>query len=111
MSFDATRMCELLVGLPDVHVVAVVDRGEQLVVTVATRGPRPGCGGCGGPVTVKDRADVSLADLSCFGRPTVLVWGKVRWSCPSPSCAVGSFTEQALAIAAPRLAITDRAGR
>lgn len=111
MSPDAMRMCELLVGLPDVEVLGVVEAGEQLRVPVATRGPRPGCGSCGGPVSVKDRADVSLADLPCFGRPTVLVWRKVRWSCPSSVCPAGSFTEQAPSIAASRLAITDRAGR
>lgn len=111
MSFDATRMCELLVGLPDVDVLEVIEGGEQLVVTVATRGPRPGCVGCGGQVVVKDRTDVSLADLPCFGRSSVLVWRKVRWSCPELACAVSSFTEQAPEIAASRMAITDRAGR
>lgn len=111
MSSDATRMCELLVGLGDVDVLEVVEPDGQLVITIATRGPRPDCGGCGGPVSVKDRSEVSLADLPCFGRPTTLVWRKVRWVCPSSVCDVGSFTEQAPAIAAPRLAITDRAGR
>jgi transposase len=104
-------MCELLVGLPDVNVLEVVERDGQLVVTVATRGARPLCGECGGSVSVKDRTDVSLADLPCFGRRTVLVWRKLRWSCPAAACGMSSFTEQVAAIAAPRLAITDRAGR
>jgi transposase len=111
VSGDATRMCELLVGLPDVNVLEVVERDGQLVVTVATRGVRPLCGECGGSVSVKDRTDVSLADLPCFGRRTVLVWRKLRWSCPAAACGMSSFTEQVAAIAAPRLAITDRAGR
>jgi len=111
VSSDATRMCELLVGLPDVNVLEVIERDDTLMVTVETRGPRPGCGGCGGTAIVKDRTDVSLADLPCFGRRTILVWRKVRWACPSPVCAVSSFTEQVSEIAAPRLAITDRAGR
>jgi transposase len=111
VSGDATRMCELLVGLPDVNVLEVVERDGQLVVTVATRGARPLCGECGGSVSVKDRTDVSLADLPCFGRRTVLVWRKLRWSCPAAACGMSSFTEQVAAIAAPRLAITDRAGR
>lgn len=111
MSSDATRMCELLVGLGDVNVLDVVERDAQLVITVATRAARPDCTGCRGPVSVKDRTDVSLADLPCFGRPTTLVWRKVRWWCRSSACRVGSFTEHAASIAAPRLAITDRAGR
>ena len=111
MSSDATRMCELLVGLPEVTVLDVVGRGDGLIVTIETRGQRPVCVACGGPVVVKDRTDVVHADLACFGRPTVLVWRKVRWSCRSLSCVASSFTELAPQIASPRLAITDRAGR
>ncbi len=41
-------MCELLVGLPDVDVVAVDDPVPGwLVVTVVAREARPGCGRCG----------------------------------------------------------------
>ncbi len=111
MSSDATRMCELLVGLPDVDVLDVVETADALVVTIATRGARPSCPACAGAVVLKDRTDVAHADLPCFGRRTTLVWRKARWACPDALCAVGSFTEQAPAIAAPRLAITDRAGR
>jgi hypothetical protein len=42
VEFESTRMCELLVGLPDVNVLAVVDvAGEPLRVHVETREPRP----------------------------------------------------------------------
>ena len=105
-------MCELLVGLPDVNVLAIEDRpGGPLGVHVETRGGRPVCGGCGGAVAAKDRAAVELVDLPCFGRQTRLVWRKRRWACPSPLCSTGSFTEAAPAIAAARLVMTDRAGR
>lgn len=57
---------------------------------------------------VKDRDTVELTDLPCFGTPAVLVWRKVRWGCVR---GCGSFTEHAPGIAAPRLRITDRAGR
>ncbi|MCP3882432.1 MAG: ISL3 family transposase, partial [Sulfitobacter sp.] len=110
MSVDATRMCELLVGLPDVNVLEVLETGAGLRVTIETRGARPACGGCGGLVKVKDRDDVGHADLACFGRPTVLVWRKVRWECGA-GCGARSFTETAAAIAAPRQKLTDRAGR
>ena len=47
-------MCELLVGLPDVNVLAIEDRpGGPLGVHVETRGGRPACGGCGGAVVAK----------------------------------------------------------
>ncbi len=54
---------------------------------------------------------VALVDLPAFGRPARLVWRKHRWSCVAPTCPVGSWTEEALSIAASRLAMTDRAGR
>ncbi|CAN5707401.1 ISL3 family transposase [soil metagenome] len=112
MELDPTRMCELLVGLPDVNVLAVADvAGEPLRVHVETREPRPSCSGCGGDVTIKDRPVVELVDLAVFGRQARLVWRKRRWSCPASSCPVGSWTGEHPAIAAPRLGMTDRAGR
>lgn len=112
MELDPTRMCELLVGLPDVNVLAVTDiDGEPLRVHVETREPRPACPGCGGDVAIKDRPAVELVDLAVFGRRARLVWRKHRWSCPTSSCATGSWTAEHPAIAAPRLGMTDRAGR
>ena len=110
MELDPTRMCELLVGLPAVNVLGVEDAG-LLRVSVETAAERPRCGDCGGRVWVKDRPVVELVDLPCFGRRTRLVWRKHRWRCPSGSCSVGSWTEDVPAIAAARLAMTDRAGR
>ncbi|MDF1595322.1 MAG: ISL3 family transposase [Acidimicrobiia bacterium] len=101
-------MCELLVGLPAVNVLEVTDADTHLRVMVETRGERPSCPACGSAVTVNDRNMVELTDLPCFGRPTVLAWRKIRWACP---LRCGSFTEQAPAIAASRLKLTDRAGR
>ena len=112
METNGTRMCELLVGLGDVTVLGVDDRaGEPLRVHIETRLARPGCGGCGTRARVKDRRRVELVDLGSFGRPTRLVWNKIRWCCRDPDCEVGSWTEQVPQIAAPRLVMTDRAGR
>jgi transposase len=109
---NATRMCELLVGLPDVNVLAVDDQpGQPLRVHVETCLPRPSCGGCGSPAWVKDRPVVELVDLPCFGRPARLVWRKHRWVCPSRSCAVLSWTGEDSRIASARVTMTDRAGR
>ena len=60
---------------------------------------------------IKDRPSVELVDLPCFGRPARLVWRKRRWSCPDAVCAMRSWTEELREIAAPRLVMTDRAGR
>lgn len=104
-------MCELLIGLPDITVIGVDDGDGPVRVHVESRAPRPACAGCGSPVWVKDRPVVELVDLACFGRPARLVWHKHRWWCPGELCPVGSFTVEDRRIAAPRVALTDRAGR
>ena len=112
METDPTRMCALLVGLPEVTVLAVEDRlGEPLVVHVEQAGARPWCQRCGGPSRVKDRDLVALADLPCFGRPARLVWHKFRLCCPDGDCEMGSWTWEDSRIAVTRQVMTDRAGR
>ncbi|MCI0543651.1 MAG: hypothetical protein L0Z49_04280 [Actinobacteria bacterium] len=105
-------MCELLVGLPDVTVLGVEDLvGGPLRVHVECRAPRPHCRECGTLAVVKDRPAVELVDLPAFGRPSRLAWRKHRFRCPDPGCGVGSWTGEDRRIAAPRLGMTDRAGR
>jgi transposase len=105
-------MCELLVGLPEVNVLGVEDvAGEPLRVHIEVRSGRPGCTGCGVFAHVKDRPVVELVDLPCFGRPTRLVWHKHRWHCPEGSCPKTSWIGEDLRIGAPRMAMSDRAGR
>jgi transposase len=109
---NATRMCALLVGLPELIVLAVEDQPAQPIrVHVEQRLDRPNCAGCGAAAWVKERPIVELVDLACFGRPARLVWHKHRWVCPAPTCPVVSWTGQDPVIAASRLAMTDRAGR
>jgi transposase len=109
---NATRMCALLVGLPDVNVLAVDDQpGQPLRVHVETVEGVTGCVGCGTRAWVKDRPEVVLSDLPAFGRPAMLVWHKRRWCCPDLDCDVKSWTEHAPKIAAARAGMTDRAGR
>ena len=113
METDPIRVCELLVGLPDVNVVGVdgPGAGESLRLHIESRGPRPACEECGASAEVKDRPQVELADLPAFGRPVRTVWHKHRWRCPDPECPVGSWTAVDLRIASPRMGVTDRAGR
>jgi transposase len=109
---DATRACEVLVGLPAVNVLAVVGPlAGPVAVTVESRVTVPACGDCGARAWVKDRPVVELVDLTCFGRAVTLRWRKHRWCCPQPACTVGSWTHEDPRIAAPRLSVTDRAGR
>lgn len=113
MENDPTRMCELLVGLPDVNVRAVEDEGlgVPLRVHVESRLDQGWCRGCGARAAIKDRSAVTLVDLPCFGRPTRLVWHKQRWWCRERACAAGSWTIVEDRIAVARAALTDRAAR
>jgi hypothetical protein len=64
---DPTRVCELLVGLPDVNVLgAIDDPGGALRVVIETREPRPACAGCAGAAQIKDRPVVERVDLAAF---------------------------------------------
>jgi transposase len=110
---DPIRVCELIVGLPNVNVLGVEDLGvgRPLRLHIETRGSRPVCRECGASAEVKDRPAVELVDLSAFGRPVRTVWRKHRWRCPDPTCPVGSWTGVDARIASPRLGLTDRAGR
>ena len=96
MELDPTRMCALLVGLPDVFIVAV-DAGltGPIRVHVETTATVAFYAGCGSRAWSKDRPVVELVDLACFGRPARLVWRKRRWRCPNSWCRVGSWTEDA----------------
>ncbi len=113
MEVDPTHMCEPLVGLPDVVVLGVVDDGEgvPLRVYVEMRNGSRACAGCAGPSGVNERPEVELVDLPVFGRQARLVGRKHRLVCRQADCAVVSWTVENPAIAAPRLALTDRAGR
>ena len=83
METNATRMCALLVGLPDVNVLAVeVGAGRPLRVHVETTATTVACAACGTRAWLKDRCGVPLTDLALFGRAAVLVWAKRRWRCP-----------------------------
>jgi len=106
-------MCELLVGLPAVIVLGVVDAGGRvpLRIHVEMREGRQSCAGCATPARVKERPEIELVDLPVFGRQARLVWRKHRLVCMQAVCAVVSWTVEEPAIAAPRLALTDRAGR
>ena len=111
MSSDPTRMCEILVGLGDVNVLSVEEDGTAVTVTIETRATVAGCPSCGVVASSKGRRPVSLVDCCQGFRTFVVVWLKRRWQCLEPACSTRSWTEEDRSIAAPRLALTDRAGR
>lgn len=107
METDATRICALLVGLPDVTVVGVGDWPSWLRITITIDTARPTCE-CGTTAHRHGVREVVLVDLPCFGRANRLVWCKQRWRCPACRRA---WTGQDPKIASPRCAMTTRAAR
>jgi transposase len=108
---DPARMCELLVGLPDVNVNGVGNWPGWLRIAFTTRAARPGCSRCGAGAHRHGRVDVVLVDLAVFGRSARFVWLKQRWKCPDSDCTIRTWCEIDERIAPARSAITNRAGR
>ena len=113
METDPTRMCALLVGLPDVVVTGVGEWPRWLMVSIETMAAavRPSCAGCGSRPRDHGRREVLLVDLPVFGRPARLSWSKQRWLCVNQACATVTWTEQDPRIGSQRCALTTRAGR
>ena len=102
--------CDLLVGLPGLHVVGVErDDGGGLRVAVESAPSVMGCPACGVVASSHGRRTVRLVDAPSFGRPVELRWRKRTWECVELSCPVGVFTEQDERIAKPRAMLTTRA--
>ena len=110
MDVDPTRMCELLVGLPDVVVMGVADvSGAALRVHVELRTAGRGCGGCSGVARVTERPEVGRPAGVRPSGPAGLAQAPV--GVREGRLPVMSRTVEDPAIAAPRLALTERAGR
>ena len=103
--------CDLLVGLPGLHVIGVERDPGGLQITVESAPTVMGCPSCGVVVGSHGRRTVRLVDTPCFGAPTVVWWRKRTWECVEPSCPVGVFTEQDDHVAKPRAMLTTRACR
>ena len=94
MEFESTRMCELLVGLPDVSVLAVVDvAGQPLRVHVETREPRPSCPACGEPAVALAGAPVTtMSKVIPMARWPVTEHHPSRSVLTTPTSRVGGWT-------------------
>jgi transposase len=103
--------CDLLVGLPGLHVIDVVVDDVGLVVTVESPPAEQGCRACGVIAEGHGRRTVSLVDAPCFGRPVRVAWRKRTWRCREPLCPSSSFTEQDERVCRPRSLLTVRACR
>lgn len=108
MIIDATRMCAVLVGLPEhVRILGVTRLLGWLEVHLAVTGEPAVCA-CRRVMVRNGTRLVRLVDLPSFGQPVRLVWRKQRWRCPT--CG-RTTTEQDPAIASPRCTMTTRAAK
>jgi transposase len=111
VEFNHTRICELLVGLPEVNVIRLEEQSDGgLVVLIESVLPDGIVCGCGSPVSVKERPIVRLVDLPAFGRPTRLWWRKHRLECRT-KCGLPSRMWTDERIAQARQGMTTQAGR
>ena len=107
---DYCQRCDLLVGLPGLHVVGVERDDAGLRVEVEFRAPVvTGCPACGAVAQAHGQQRVELIDAPSFGAPVRLWWRKRRWVCPEPACSVTSFMEQDPEVAPRRALLTARA--
>ena len=101
--------CDVLVGLPGLHVIDVRDEAPRLVVSVESPPAEAGCRTCGVIAASHGRRSVSMVDAPCFGRPVQVLWRKRTWRCREPACPGRSFTEQDERICRRRGLLTVRA--
>jgi transposase len=104
------QRCDVLVGLPGLHVTAV-DRDEGGLRVQVESGPPAvmGCPSCGVVAHAHGRQTVELIDAPCFTSPVRLSWRKRRFRCREPLCPVTSFMEQDPQVAPARGLLTRRA--
>ena len=103
--------CDVLVGLPGLHVIEVVagQADGRLTVTVESPPDPTGCPLCGVIAASHGRRTVVLVDAPAFGRPVRVLWRKRSWRCREPACSGNVFTEQNERISRPRGLLTSRA--
>ena len=111
MITDPTRLHEWFVNLEGVRLLGVEDTADPPEVHIELVREVVGCPACGVVARVQGRHCLRLIDLSMAGGRVALVWKKRRFICRERECETGTWTEVDHRIAAPRLALTDRAGR
>ena len=88
--------------------MAAVEVDGELHQLVETEASVVGCFGCGTRALSKGRRRTKVRDLSCGGRPVVVVWDKRLWRCGDADCDVKTWSETSPLIAS-RASLTERA--
>ena len=89
---DGIGLAEALLGLAGFRVLALTEKGCEVVIAVETTTTSVACRTCGVRAEAQDRMPVDVRDLACFGRPTRLRWMKRRWRCREPLFVARTWT-------------------
>jgi transposase len=92
---DPKEMVEMLLGIPDVRVLALVEDNTGLWVEIETTPEDANCASCGQPAVPDGRRVVDMKSCQpMFGRPLALSWQARGWRCENTACPVGLFFEE-----------------
>jgi len=108
VGFESSESAVAVLGLEGFVLLAAVEVDGELHQLVETKATKVGCSGCGTRALSKGRRRTKIRDLSCGGRPVVVVWAKRLWRCGDSDCDVKGWSETSPLIA-PRASLTERA--
>jgi transposase len=108
VGFESSESAAAVLGLERFVLLAAVEIDGELHQLVETEAAVVGCSGCGTRALSKGRRRTKVRDLSCAGRPVVVVWAKRLWRCGDADCEVKTWSETSPLIA-PRASLTERA--
>jgi transposase len=108
VGFERSDSAVAVLGMEGFVLLAAVEVDGELHQLVETEASVVGCSGCGTRALSKGRRRTKVRDLSCGGRPVVVVWNKRLWRCGDADCDVKTWSETSPLIAA-RASLTERA--
>jgi transposase len=108
VGFERSDSAVAVLGMDGFVLLAAVEIDGELHQLVETEVSVVGCSGCGSRALSKGRRRTKVRDLSCGGRPVVVVWAKRLWRCGDADCDVKTWSETSPLIAA-RASLTERA--
>ncbi|MCA1702344.1 MAG: transposase family protein [Actinobacteria bacterium] len=100
MGFEPSESAVAVLGLEGFVLLAALEVNGELHQVVETEAGIVGCPGRGTRALSKGRRRTKVRDLSCGGRPVVVVWSKRLWRCGDADCDVKNWCEISPLIAA-----------
>src|SRR5271165_4934334 len=101
MERDPVKMLELIVGMPDVHVLGVEATSSVVRIELESTNDVPVCPRCGAQAELLSTKSEEKVDLPVMGRPSRLIVKRRRWRCPTAKCPVTKWLEPDPTNAAP----------